>query len=902
MAANKNTNLRAQAFLLANYDYILKSSAEFRGAYDNFFKLRGDPALATSKITTQQYHKALLEIQHSTLSRLVPQIRLFKVFYDKRDNISDVAEFKFDGHVTEGNIENIKQAAVGDFRLDDSPNKGIEDITEAQAGRITGAGLKSFDWTLKGKNFPDSTNNIKADMTLFFQSVQDLAKHSVVPDSDNGRRITFLDLVAPVSKLETDKDVDISHHAGERKYYNVRAVVRWSGLEHSDLASINLDEQEKKEMTRALRDSGMILDLNTEEHELTFNQNGTVELSIGFHAETNATLLAPEANILNLTDESGLTQRQRIRRLEETRNELQDQQEKLKKEGFSEEALNSDEDVEIGASPSMPEPIITDTHRSIDRLKSAIKRYKREIKETRTEAYKALVSKIIDEGRLYKLTGVPANFLMDYESSTLDNLGSGKFSKKDLNRIFGGVDAEEGNKLTSEEKKSIQKKIKKRRKKIEKKLNVTTIKGFTDEDAKEDVAEKISADEESSWGEYLANSNPFGTSQPDRKRERDGKVSIKFFFLGDLLDAAFEIFHDQNPGAKNRMKFIMGDLPLLDPYTPFFQKPTPDLVNIADIPISYIKFMDWFQEAIISEKKDNYPMKYFLRDVFNKLVGDILNTDFAGGIFNQSVRVGSNYFSFPAKKETDQLLSHTRLSSPNSSPKSKRHTGTVKESVQISKTQRGGEVIDIDNLDRSLVMSTKKRDVRNLINYIYFQPTFYKTPYLDATKEGAEQRDLERGVYWFNIGNDRGLFREMSFSRKDQPMARAYRITSNPNEDRFARLREFYKAEVRLHGNNMFLPGQIIFINPSVIGFGTPESRVAKRTGLLGYYQVIEVEHTLERGNWETILHATWCGNADGTGFPSNLRERGDPSKKANSPNKLTIGGGRNASGRSGPR
>ena len=63
-----------------------------------------------------------------------------------------------------------------------------------------------------------------------------------------------------------------------------------------------------------------------------------------------------------------------------------------------------------------------------------------------------------------------------------------------------------------------------------------------------------------------------------------------------------------------------------------------------------------------------------------------------------------------------------------------------------------------------------------------------------------------------------------------------------------------------MYGNTLFKPGQLIFINPSIVGFGSVKSpsSAARQLGLGGYHLITKVESEWERGKFETTLHAIW--------------------------------------------
>ena len=73
-----------------------------------------------------------------------------------------------------------------------------------------------------------------------------------------------------------------------------------------------------------------------------------------------------------------------------------------------------------------------------------------------------------------------------------------------------------------------------------------------------------------------------------------------------------------------------------------------------------------------------------------------------------------------------------------------------------------------------------------------------------------------------------------------------------------------YNANITLVGNNLFLPGSLIYINPASLGMGDPRNKrsAAARIGLGGYYRVITVTTTYSEGKLVTQLttqHSSWA-------------------------------------------
>ena len=89
-----------------------------------------------------------------------------------------------------------------------------------------------------------------------------------------------------------------------------------------------------------------------------------------------------------------------------------------------------------------------------------------------------------------------------------------------------------------------------------------------------------------------------------------------------------------------------------------------------------------------------------------------------------------------------------------------------------------------------------------------------------------------------------------------------------------------YNANITMFGNGLFLPGSLIYINPSSIGFGDPRNKrsAAARLGLGGYYVVITVNTTYTDGQLTTTIttqHQDWASEGGSVSTAESLQQTG---------------------------
>ncbi len=78
-------------------------------------------------------------------------------------------------------------------------------------------------------------------------------------------------------------------------------------------------------------------------------------------------------------------------------------------------------------------------------------------------------------------------------------------------------------------------------------------------------------------------------------------------------------------------------------------------------------------------------------------------------------------------------------------------------------------------------------------------------------------------------------------------------------------LRMIYNVNIEMIGNNLFIPGSKIFVDPGTIGMGNPldKKSAAYRLGLGGYYIVHGITTSVNNGVMTTSLTCTHEAHAD---------------------------------------
>jgi hypothetical protein len=144
----------------------------------------------------------------------------------------------------------------------------------------------------------------------------------------------------------------------------------------------------------------------------------------------------------------------------------------------------------------------------------------------------------------------------------------------------------------------------------------------------------------------------------------------------------------------------------------------------------------------------------------------------------------------------------------------------------------------------------------NLSDFMNYLVVF--THYRPKTHPGRGIRELDEqdGIYHLFIGADKGLTKEIQFSKVDLEYAREARMATQGTNS-LLQLSAVYRSTIKMIGNTLFYPGMELFINPFGVGgpeFGMPYDGPAINSdspnlsyimGIGGYQMVLKVNSTI---------------------------------------------------------
>lgn len=705
-----------------------------------------------------------------------------------------------------------KQSVAIELPFDDiTQRKKIKNMMNSASGRGGGVGLKSFSWKSLGTN-PANKYSFSAEMVLHFQDIGELfeTRNSTIMPSGDQIEVAFSDLILSQAKFR--KGANEGSMTYNRDYYRVKAICGWHVMRNLNVPLI------KPELIDVINDTKLVLYLGLHSHELDFKEDGTVELRINYIAYTDALTSDPiDSNIL-----------------------YEDAKTKKLRKRYSENINNNNQDLENLEKSGVKQSVKED---QIDSKKEAVEDLKKYLEDTeartRDLSYRRILSGLYEKGKIYSVTADK-----DFFEKNLDVV-----LKQPDNTPAGIVEVKEGEADTANRNQQ---------------TGPTVQAGAVDEAIGGKPTSGLSATDSVGQvsNQVLDISNQVSLAQ-------DGTQIVKFFYLGDLLDVVLNGMFSDDAGVENApfskkdVRVILGNVTFVDygseEDSGFVMRDQTALkggkgktqynivmsgkresINIADIPISVRVFSAWFRNNIMEKQLTQYKFKDFIDSVINDLVIRSLASDCFERAPRQKARLRYKTFSAPPNKKREALFEKGSASIGD----------FVSEKCEFK--------VGLNRQD----LKNQKADLHSYLLIYGDQENPYQL-------KGNITQDREKGIYHLYFGNELGLVKRMQFNREDMPGMREANLYNNMKGKHTASkvLREKYNVNIEMFGNNLFDVGSKINVHPTIPGNGGLETRekVLLDLGIGGYFDIVEVQSTIEDGSYKTMLDARWQARGDGT-------------------------------------
>ena len=762
------------------WNWEIFHKANLDRTYDTFTIIMGAPSSIINRLLSKQGIEDLFEMKPVEASMLVPKIRIFKAREGEPDQ-----ELIFSDHTTEKSIEKMMQTGIG---------------------RGDGIGIKSFDYDLQGGSKTGGAALVKkgvqkVNFKFLFQNLEMLAQRS----EGHPALIDLVSLPNPQSKdvptcPDNSEGVNISQ-LWDTKEFQMKVVYGWQ-VPQGDFLNPALKA--------AIRTSATTLLVNYEKHDLDFKQDGRVELTVTSNGYADSIMSDPLSDILWLDKVRKKNEDMAEEDLNGTGKDLDELQKELKE---AQEIEKIEEDA--GDDSYWFNPWDTDAENAVDTIEGRIEQHEESVEDleaarrraaaaNKVYVYNRLTTRLSADAKIFFVHLTPAQIKAyedeAYAATALQALGDNPTEDEVeeaagvqmFNEALAENEAETagenlGIEIQTHEEGGAD--------------GALVIQGNTNAivaDARESIADPDTAEN--------AQLKNFSQKNLSTKAKPGEDKYIYYIYYGDLLDVAFEVM-SRNPGAKN-MRAMLGPLTFTDSKTGVKQ-----IISLADVPISLNSFLEWWNRNVVGEARREYLLQDFIRDTIKDLIHDALGENCLGvGTGAPPPDITMQPLIVPGKGENgleDRIPRGKRINM---------------EDISAMSVQ-------------DLLPDAQDREMLGLHIYIYI----YSFAWSSDDLNGDPEEDFKKGIYHLQIGGDRGLVKSIKFSKIGNSKLDASRATKQACD--FRHLQQQYKVVVEMIGNAVFQPGQMIYINPSTMGSGDPQSRrlITEKLGLGGYYTVVKV-------------------------------------------------------------
>ena len=581
-----------QCVLLENVHRIKRAQPKF-----NRVTILDDPQGNEGTLMSRIQHggrtdeiREILNLCPEVYASLLPYLRLSRVDYKKDDPTV---------------IEKEVPLEIPNFL---SPND-VDQITKGQIGRAPGAGIKSFSWSLDGVQPAEVDNNITATLVVYFQSLSDFFKGA---ETSPGRyaaqrpnRATFLDLIinAPTSRTvgtsNSTRPPNVCKPAGANLEYDgggfrIKVCAGWTCPDNLSIMFPHLANRAEL-IKKAIDATRVSLYLQQVRHNLQFNQNGSLTLTVTYQAAISGIATSEKFNILKTTQQS-------LPPAESTK--LDDLLKKLKelRQGITGDETDSE---------------LESKNKQIDELLEKINNLQQKDKKLK---YQALLDGLYRSGKIRSFR-VPNTDLLIPDLKYL--------SEEERQDYFKNRSSASTNKA---------------------KINSVTGVGSAALKALGNPENESAA----AAGDEAEKSVAAGESEIDRTQQTD----IHFMYLGDIIDNVLSQIQKNNEITDLDYQVFMQKIKFID-LNKAFQLSDSDLtvlskcsnatsavlvgeqnlsniyesLPISEIPISMNLFQTWFIDRVIKPERNKYYLLHFLKDLTSSLVTNALRAGCYGTKF-----------------------------------------------------------------------------------------------------------------------------------------------------------------------------------------------------------------------------------------------------------------------------
>jgi hypothetical protein len=233
-----------------------------------------------TKLISSQHQQKLFELEPWQVSSLTPKLRLFKIL-DSGDGDTKEVEFEF-----ERTSKTDRKEVQGDDYTSPATTFMGSDFDKG-----SGVGVKEFSIEFAGTNPAEARNDIKATLKLFFQTFTDFIRYRKTKGGTGADVYRYVDLVVqpkPNKNSTTSYGQDVTNkRAYDAAFYRIRADLGYYVPDFAD-----------KDLKDAIEHQNKSFMLTMVDHDISFNKDGSVTITIEYRAYLESLLKMPRLDAL----------------------------------------------------------------------------------------------------------------------------------------------------------------------------------------------------------------------------------------------------------------------------------------------------------------------------------------------------------------------------------------------------------------------------------------------------------------------------------------------------------------------------------------------------------------------------------------------------------------------------
>ena len=812
----------------------------------------GDPAGFTNYLKATPDIQRHLDLTTEQLSNLTTKIRLYKLFQSEKE--PQIVEFVFE------------TAGMGQYELEEMMNsKGKK--------RGYGVGIKSFNFVNQSKYIHLVDKRVTAELTLYADSLDSLLKTRYGSGESEGLEYRFTDLALRKS------DTPLSVTGG--KFGSL------SDLTFQIIIEVGLTKSVSKIAGLSSDSTSMVMKLNPTTHNLSFNMDGSLELTIEYFGVVEAIFSQPvkfdifksAKNLVNeyATEFAAIAYQNRcggkdIQRIKTALTSISNQNKDLRIKQLNDALRQKNKIYYINITDGILKAW-NDVFNNKLPKESGITQEEQDLNEE-------YVKKAVKELQNALGTKIPVT-TEEGTSALPSNISSPTTNQKQAQKMQKDM----------EEKQPPQSNI--RDCAID--PNSNQIPFFYASDLINIILENIS-DTYTRTTIHNATTqaldivqNQAGITDPNDKAGMAFQTAVNAATIGgDVSDKSFNEmieFEDKQFESLEhfkKLRVVLGPMHIHD----FFSKANT-VCSIGDIPVSLRHFNQWLSEKMI--KNNRYSVHAFLIEFIAEYLKTYLKAkpelNDLGTIGRDYLFGHTSYFGFGNKfkeegYDTDPLTL-MRLKHP---------LAAGRKSLNIPVIE--SEYRPLINLRSNSISANRKKDAYDYLVFYQSDASFSLLPQIGMSERAIARQSEEvqahaekvyglvagnkqlarKGIGAYFHGRDRGIVKNIEYAKHDVANLKGVltaEVGSN-NLDGLLQFREVFNAKLTTFANFEVSPGDFIFIDPesasTYLSKETRESLGSLGTqfmGVGGFFTVRAVSHFFEQGKFETTIDTIFSKTAN---------------------------------------